>query len=217
MLKTHWPFALLLAVTVVFSVWSFIGAADRATWLFELLFVFIGVPVLVAAYPRFRFSAFAYLSCAAFVVILAFGARYTYESTPVFNWLRDQFHLARNYSDRVGHFFQGVIPALLARELIIRTSALGPGGWTAFFSVAIALAVSAFYELLEMWWVLLFYPGRGPEWLGMQGDPWDAQWDMTMALLGGLMVPFVLARWHDRSIAKVAALQRNPGPELPNP
>ena len=207
MLRMHWPIVLLAAVAVVFSVWAFVGATDRATWFFELLFVFIGVPVLVATYPRFRFSAFTYVTCAAFVVILAFGARYSYENTPLFNWLRDHFHLARNYSDRLGHFFQGVIPALLARELLLRTTRLGLGGWVTFLTVTVALSVSAFYELLEMWWVAAFYPDKGPEWLGMQGDIWDAQWDMTMALAGGLVVAFVLARWHDRSIAKVAVLE----------
>ena len=156
MLKTYGPIMTLLVVVVVTSVWAYVGAADRATWFFELLFVFIGVPVLVATYPRFRFSAFAYLSCAVFVVILAFGARYTYENTPLFNWLRDQFHLARNYSDRLGLFFQGVIPALLARELLLRKTRLGRGGWLTFLTVAVALALSAFYDLVEMWWVAAF-------------------------------------------------------------
>ena len=214
--RIHAPFALLIAVAIGFSVWSFVGAGDRATWFFELIFGWAGVIVLAATYRRFRFSWLAYLVCALFFVILSFGARYTYEETPIFNWLKEHFHLARNYSDRLGHFFQGVVPALLSRELLVRTTAIARGFWTVFVPLAAALAVSAFYELIEMWWVWAFYPARGPEWLGMQGDIWDAQWDMTMALLGGLFVVVLLARLHDRALMQVAQ-QGNSKPETRNP
>jgi putative membrane protein len=144
-----------------------------------------------------------YAVVAVHFVILAAGAKYTYADMPLFNWLRDAFHLSRNYFDRVGHLFQGITAALVAREVLIRWTSLGRGWILSFLAVCVALAFSAFYELVEWQWVVWFYPGRGAEWLGMQGDPWDAQGDMLMALCGAVIIVTVFARFHDRSMARV--------------
>ena len=160
--------------------------------------------VLAAVSPWFRFSRLVYVVVAIHFVILAAGAKYTYAEMPLFNWLRDTLALSRNYFDRVGHLFQGITAALLTREILIRCTALERGRILGFLSASVALAFSAFYELAEWWWVALFYPDKGAEWLGMQGDPWDAQGDMFMALCGAILVVALLARLHDRSIARVA-------------
>jgi putative membrane protein len=172
------------------------------TWCFEILPGGVGVLVLAAVSPRFRFSRLLYAVAAIHFVVLAVGAKYTYAEAPPGNWFRDAFHLSRNHFDRVGHFFQGFTAALVTREILVRWTALGPGRIAAFLSVCVALAFSAFYELLEWWWVTAFYPDEGPQWLGMQGDPWDAQWDMCMALCGAIVVAAVLSRFHDRSMER---------------
>ena len=194
---------LLLAVVLLATAWSLVKPADYATWLFEIVPGGIGVIVLVAISPRFRFSSLLYAVVAIHFVILAAGAKYTYAEMPLFNWLRDTLLLSRNHFDRVGHLFQGVTVALLAREILVRRTDVGRGCILALLSICTALAFSAFYELLEWWWVALFYPDQGPQWLGMQGDPWDAQWDMFMALCGAVLVVGTLSRLHDRSIQKI--------------
>jgi putative membrane protein len=207
-LREHWAVATLVAVVIASTVWSGIAPADYGTWLFELIIGFAGVVVLLAIYRRFRFSNVAYVILAVHYLVLAAGAKYTYSNEPLFNWLRDALSLSRNHFDRVGHFMQGVTPALLSRELLLRTTALGRGKWLSTICVSIALAVSAFYELLEWWMVIIYYPGGGPEWLGMQGDPWDAQGDMLMALLGAIAVVLFFSRPHDRSIETLQSAGR---------
>jgi len=197
------PVVGLLLVAAGVTVWSAMHPADYATWFFELFIGAIGVAVLAVSSGRFRFSGFVYLVVALHYVILATGAKYTYAQVPLFNWLRDVLDLSRNHFDRVGHFAQGVTPALLTREVLLRTTGLGRGKWLACLSICVALAFSAFYEILEWIWVVLFYPDRGPEWLGMQGDSWDAQADMLMALLGGLVAVLGFSGVHDKSIAAI--------------
>ena len=194
---------LLLAVVATATAWSLVRPIDYATWFFEILPGGIGVIVLAAISPRFRFSSLLYAVVAIHFVVLAAGAKYTYAEMPLFNWLRDEFHLSRNYFDRVGHFFQGATVALLAREILLRRVRMERGGMLAFLSICVGLAFSAFYELVEWRWVVLFYPDRGPQWLGMQGDPWDAQGDMFMALCGAVFVVAILSRLHDRSIKRI--------------
>src|SRR2546422_10982179 len=133
--------------------------------------------------------------------ILACGARYTYAEMPLFNWLRDTLHLSRNHFDRVGHLAQGFMPAMFVREFLRRAGGLRPGALLGFLCVSVCLAFSAFYEILEWRVVLTFYPTSGPEWLGMQGDPWDAQEDMLMALIGSSASVLSLSSLHERSMA----------------
>jgi len=130
---------------------------------------------------------------------------------PLFNWLRDTLGLARNHFDRVGHFLQGFVPAMIAREFLLRFSPLKPGKVLAFLCIGIALAISAFWELIEWWTVVLFYPTAGPEWLGTQGDPWDAQWDMFMAVAGAVTSILLLSGTHDRSMTKTQELSDETG------
>lgn len=201
----------LVAVSVLATLWSAIRPADYATWFFELLLGAAYVITLVALRRRFPFSALVYGVAAFHFVVLAIGAKYTYAEVPLFDWLRDALDLSRNHFDRVGHFMQGVTPALVMREVLLRKTRIGRGGWLALCSVSVALAFSALYEILEWLWVVAFYPEAGPEWLGMQGDAFDAQADMLMALLGGCLSAIVLAPLHDRSIAELAATRKEPG------
>jgi putative membrane protein len=145
-----------------------------------------------------------------FYFIQCLGGRYTFAEVPFPRALMDALGLERNPMDRIGHFFQGFVPAILLREWLIRRRGM-PARWTVFWlTTGCCLAFSAFYELLEMWVVLLFYPDAGPEWLGMQGDPWDAQWDMTMALGGAIAAQLLLRRLHDASMARAVAESRSP-------
>ena len=199
------PAAAMLAVALLATAWSAWRPADYATWFFELFLGAALVGVLCALAGRFRLSALAYGVVAAHYVVLAVGAKYTYAAEPFFSWLRDQGVFERNHFDRVGHFCQGLTPALLTRELLLRTVPVRRGALLALLSVSVALAFSGLYEILEWLWVLVFYPTSGPEWLGMQGDPWDAQGDMLMALCGGLVSALLLAPFHDRSLRALPA------------
>ncbi len=198
----------LLVATGALTVWSAIVPKDYATWFFELLLGAIGVAVLVVASRRVRFSGLVYAVVALHYAILAVGAKYTYAEEPVFSWIRDVLELERNHFDRVGHFAQGVTPALLTREALLRWTSIGRSRWVPILSVSVALAFSALYEILEWAWVVLFYPDKGPEWLGHQGDPFDAQADMLMALAGGMVVVSILRRLHDASIVRREASER---------
>lgn len=190
----------LVIVTVLATVWSAINPADYAIWFFELLTGGVFVATLVALRNRFPFSPLVYVVAAAHFVVLAIGAKYTYAEVPLFDFLRDALDLSRNHFDRVGHFMQGVTPALVMREVLLRKTGIGRNLWLALCSVSVALAFSALYEIVEWLWVAAFYPESGPEWLGMQGDAFDAQADMLMAFFGGCLSAFGLARLHDRSM-----------------
>jgi putative membrane protein len=201
--RTSKPFVLMLVVVAAATLWSGIHPVDFQTWVFEVAIGFAGVVVLAATYRRFRFSGLVYVLVAIHFVILAVGGKYTYAEMPLFDWIKETFHLSRNYYDRVGHFAQGFVPAIICRELLLRTSPLRPGKWVSFLCVAVCLALSAFYEFIEWWMLIFIYPTEGPQWLGMQGDIWDAQGDMFMALCGAILAIALLSRVHDRSMAKV--------------
>jgi putative membrane protein len=191
---------MLYIVAAVFTLWSGFRPYDRFTWFFELSLGFAGVAVLTATYRRFRFSYLAYLLVAAHFAILAIGAKYTYALMPLFDWLKEALELSRNHYDRVGHFAQGFFPVIILREILLRCTPLRRGKMLAFLCVCVCLGLSAFYELIEWWVVILFYPDEGPSWLGMQGDPWDAQWDMTMCTCGAILSLILFSRMHDRSM-----------------
>jgi putative membrane protein len=193
----------MVAVAVAVTAASAIHPHDYATWFFELMLGWIGVGVLLAIHPWVRFSGLVYYVCAVHVLVLGLGAHYTYAEMPLFNWLKDALGFSRNHFDRVGHFFQGFTPALLTREVLLRRTGLGRGKMLALVTVAVPLAFSAMYEILEALWVQLFYRESGPSWLGMQGDIWDAQWDMFMAFTGAVVVVAVFSRLHDRSMGKL--------------
>ena len=191
----------MAVVCLVALAWSAIHPADYATWFFELFLGIAYVLTLVALRKRFPFSTLVCVVATIHFVVLAVGAKYTYAEMPLFNWLRDSFDLSRNHFDRVGHYMQGVTPALVMREVLLRKTRIGRNAWLTFSSVSVALAFSALYEILEWLWVAAFYPDQGPEWLGMQGDMFDAQADMLMALCGAIVAAAILARWQDRQLA----------------
>ena len=195
------PYAAFLVVIATAFVWSAIRPVDYAVWIFELSLGLVGIAFLIATRGLWRLSGLVYVLAAIHFVILACGAKYTYAEMPLFNWLRDALHLARNHFDRVGHLAQGFIPAMFVREFLRRYGGLRPGALLGFLCISVCLAFSAFYEILEWWIVLKFYPTSGPEWLGMQGDPWDAQEDMLMALIGSTTSILTLSSLHERSMA----------------
>ena len=198
------PYVAFLTVAATAFAWSAIRPRDYAVWLFELSLGLVGVLFLVVTRRRFRVSGLAYLLAAVHFVILACGAKYTYAEMPLFDWLRDALGLARNHFDRVGHLAQGFIPAIFVREWLRRAGGQRPGPRLGFLCVSVCLAFSAFYEILEWGIVLRFYPNSGPEWLGMQGDPWDAQQDMLMALSGATLSMLTLSGIHERSMGALS-------------
>ena len=198
----RWLLPALGVYGAVITAWSFAGTGDRATWAFEVLPLAAVLVVFALRSRRFRFTDLAYVLLAWFFTIQCLGGRYTFAEVPFPRAVIEWLGLERNPVDRLGHFFQGFVPAILLREWLIRRRGI-PAGATLFWLVTgCCLAFSAMYELLEMWVVLLWYPDAGPEWLGHQGDPWDAQWDMTMALSGAVLAQLLLGRLHDRAIAR---------------
>jgi putative membrane protein len=198
---------LLLGTVLVATAWSAWRPHDYPTWAFELLPGLTASAVLLwlGFTKRFRFSAVVYVVCATQFVILAAGAKYTYEQMPLFEWLRTALDLSRNHSDRLGHFFQGMSPTLVVRELLVRRTNIRRRWLAGALAGSVAVAFSACYEIVEWLWVVSFYPNQGPAWLGHQGDPWDAQADMLMALCGAIVAATLLARWQDREITRGVA------------
>lgn len=204
----RYEIALLLSLLAIL-IWSGIEPHDRFTWFLEVAPVLIGVPILIYIWPRFRLTPVVYTLLWIHAVILMVGGKYTYAEVPLGFWLQDTFGFARNHYDRIGHFAQGFIPAMLAREILIRKSPLRGSRWLPFVVVSICLAFSAFYELIEFWTALV--AGGGAEaFLGTQGDVWDTQWDMQMALVGAIVALVALSRLHDRELERMGLLPRVP-------
>lgn len=193
------PVFLLIAVLAGLAV-SAIGPRDRFTWYLEVAPVLIGIPILLYTRRRFPLTTLAYVLLAVHALILMLGGHYTYAEVPLGHWVKETFGLARNHYDRLGHVAQGFVPAIVAREILLRRSPLRPGGWTSFLVTCICLAISATYELIE--WVTALLTGEAADaFLGTQGDPWDTQWDMFLALCGALTALLLLSRLHDRQLA----------------
>ena len=194
----------LLAIVVMVFAWSGIRPHDRFTWVLEVFPVVIGLPILIYVYPRFRFTPLVYTLVAAHAVILMVGGKYTYAEVPLGFRLQDWLGLARNHYDRLGHFAQGFVPAMVAREILIRRSALAGSRWLPFIVICVCLAISAMYELIEFWTALA--TGEGADaFLGTQGDPWDTQWDMMLALIGAIVSLVLLSRWHNLQLHRAGA------------
>jgi putative membrane protein len=191
---------LLLVLTVVGLVVSGINPHDRTTWWLEVAPILLAAPILVFTYRRFQFTPLAYRLMFVHACILMLGARYTYALVPIGNWARDAFDLSRNHYDRIGHFAQGFIPAILAREVLFRQSPLQRGKWLAFLVVCVCMAISVFYEFTE-WWAALIGGEAAESFLGTQGDVWDTQWDMFLATIGAITALLVLSRIHDKQMA----------------
>jgi len=190
-----------LAVLAVF-IWSAIRPHDYFTWALEVFPAIIGAGVLAATRHRFRLTTLVYVLIAAHMVILMVGGHYTYAEVPFGNWVRDRFGLARNDYDRLGHFAQGFVPALITREVLLRLSVLKRPRWLFALVTSVCLAISALYELLE-WTVSALTGSAGDAFLGTQGDVFDTQKDMAMALVGAATALILLARVHVRQIASI--------------
>lgn len=174
---------------------------DRLTWLLEVVWVIAALPLLWATYRRFPLTRLLYLLIAVHALILILGGHYTYARVPLGFWVQDWLELSRNHYDRLGHLAQGFIPAILAREMLLRHTPLRPGGWLFYLVLAAALSFSAFFELIE-WWAALIWGGDADAFLATQGDVWDTQWDMFLALLGAIAAQLLLARRHDRELGQ---------------
>jgi putative membrane protein len=194
------PAALLAAVCAVF-VWSLIGCHDLFTWFLETVPAMIAIPALIWLYPKLRFTNLVYTLIAIHASILMVGGHYTYEQMPVFNWIKDAFHLNRNYYDRLGHFAQGFVPALIVREVLLRTTPLRRGKLLVTLVMGVCMGISAMYELFEFA-AAKFTGGAADAFLGSQGDPWDTQWDMTWCLIGATCALLLLSHLHDRALAR---------------
>ncbi len=191
-----------LLLTLLVLLWSGIAPKDRFVWFLEVAPVLIALPLLIVSRRVFPLTPLAYALLALHGVILMVGGHYTYAEMPLFNWLRDSFELARNHYDRLGHVAQGFIPAIVTREILLRRSPLQPGKWLFFLTTSVCLAISAFYEMIE-WWVAVGSGDEAVAFLATQGDVWDTQWDMFLALCGALSAQLLLASRHDRQLAEI--------------
>jgi len=190
--------ALVLSALVV----SGIAPYDRLTWVLEVAPVLIILPVLLATYRRFPLTRLLYWLIALHALILIVGGHYTYARVPLGSWMQETFGFARNHYDRIGHIAQGFIPAIAAREVLLRRSPLSRGKWLFFIVTCICLAVSACYEFIE-WGSALLSEEASEAFLGTQGDHWDTQWDMFLAFNGAILAQLLLGRWHDRQLAEL--------------
>jgi putative membrane protein len=195
------PLVLLLLASAAL-VRSGIGPYDRATWVMEVFPIFVAVPVLLLTWRRFPLTPLAYGLIFVHALILMLGGHYTYARVPLGFWVQDLFDLGRNHYDRLGHLAQGFVPAILVREVLLRRSPLVRGKWLFVLVAAFCLALSACYEFIE-WWAALLGGDSAEAFLGTQGDVWDTQWDMFLALVGAIVAQVTLARVHDRQLARL--------------
>lgn len=188
---------ILMISLFVILIFSGINTPDKFTWFLEVLPVIIASVVLMVTYKKFKFTSFVYSLIWIHGMILIVGGYYTYAEMPLFNWIRDTFDLSRNYYDRLGHFAQGFVPAMVIREVFIKNKIIKNAAWTNFIVVAICLSISATYEIIEF--AVAKITGEGAEaFLGTQGDVWDTQWDMFFALIGSMLSIMTLGKYHNR-------------------
>ena len=191
--------AVLALLVIACMIASGIKPFDRMTWLMEVAPVMIALPIMFATRKSYPLTSLLYVLIALHAIILIAGGAYSYARVPLGFWIQDAFALGRNPYDKIGHFMQGFVPALVAREILLRGAYVSGRRMAAFLSGTVALAISAFYELIE-WWAALWLGQGADEFLGTQGDPWDTQSDMFFALMGATTVLAFLARWHDRQL-----------------
>jgi len=196
--------AILLVAALVLLALSRIGALEPGTWILEVAPILIVAPILVLTARRFPLTPLVYRLLFVHALILMLGGHYTYAKVPLGFWVQDAFGLARNHYDRLGHLAQGFVPAMLAREVLLRRSPLQRGKWLGFLVVCVCLALSATYELIE-WLAAVLGGSAADAFLGTQGDVWDTQWDMFMALIGAIFALLLLSRAHDRQLARLDA------------
>ncbi len=188
-----------IAIFVIVLAWSGVGPKDYPTWALEVTPAVVGAAILWYTRERFPLTSLTYVLILIHCIILIVGGHYTYAEVPFGDWVRDLFDHSRNNYDKLGHFAQGFIPAIIAREIFIRLSVFNSKRWRDFLIVCLCLAISAFYELIE-WWVALLTGEGADAFLGTQGDIWDTQSDMVLALLGAILALLILGRLHDRQL-----------------
>jgi len=192
-----------MSVAVIGLTVSGVHPRDRGTWWLEVLPVVIALPLLGWTHERFPLTWLAYLLVTVHALILMLGGHYTYAHVPLGFWMQHAFDFSRNHYDRIGHFAQGFVPAIVARELLLRKTPLRPGGWLSVLVVAVCMSVSVLYEFIE-WWSALIAGEGATQFLGTQGDVWDTQWDMFFATIGAITALIVLSRVHDRALASLS-------------
>lgn len=197
--RLAWFVGLLLPVLV----WSWIEPYNRLTWWLEVIPAVVGVPLILAFWKRFPLSTLLLVLLWLHCILLIVGGHYTYARVPLGEWARNWFGWTRNNYDKLGHFTQGFVPAILTRELLLRVSPLRGSRWLGFLVVCVCLAFSAFYELLE-WLAAASSGAAADDFLGTQGDPWDTQSDMALALVGAITALVFLSRMHDRALASLS-------------
>ncbi|MHC4917794.1 MAG: DUF2238 domain-containing protein [Planctomycetota bacterium] len=200
----------LLGVVTCMLIASGIRPHDRFTWVPEISWVVVGIPVVVLVHRRAPLTMLLARLLALHAAVLIVGGYYTYELVPIGDWFKEWLGLERNHYDRLGHFLQGFVPAIMARELLLRRRVLARGPWLFLMVTSVCLAFSAFFEMLE-WWAAAAWGESADSYLGSQGDIWDAQWDMFMALIGAVAAQLSLGRVHDRELA--AQRPEGGGPE----
>ena len=195
----------LLALFAVALLWSGIRPYSYFTWFLEVVPALIALAVLAVTWRKFQFTTLVYTLICLHAIILMVGGHYTYARVPLFDWLSAVLHLGRNHYDRLGHFAQGFVPAMIAREVFIRRGIVKKGGWTVFLVICVCMAVSAWYELFE-YGVAVATGTAADDFLGSQGDPWDTQNDMLMAFVGSSTAMLTMRRWHDSAIRHLEEL-----------
>lgn len=201
-LRSRRELALLLGIGAVALVWSGIAPYERTTWWLEIFPILLVVPLLIATARRFPLTPLLYRLILIHALILMVGGHWSYARVPAGFWVQELLGWQRNPYDRLGHLAQGFIPAMAAREIFRRRVPLPPGRWLAFLVVATCLALSACYEFVE-WWAALALGQGADEFLGTQGDPWDTQWDMFLAMIGAILAQLTLSRVHERQLRSV--------------
>ncbi|MDY0188478.1 MAG: DUF2238 domain-containing protein [Syntrophus sp. (in: bacteria)] len=201
MLKENRTLIIYVVIFFLALVISGISPRDRLTWLLEVLPAVIAFGILAATYGKFRFTNLIYFLLLVHSLVLMIGGHWTYAEVPWFNWLRDMGIFGRNNYDKIGHFMQGFVPVLVAREVLIRNSVVNGRAWTNFLSISVVLAASAVYEFVE-WWVALLSGSRGDAFLGTQGYVWDTQSDMFLCLIGAGAAILALANLHDKMMKR---------------
>jgi putative membrane protein len=202
----------LVAITIAALLYSAIAPHDRMTWAMEVSWVVIALPMLIATHGRFPLTPLLYRLLFVHALILILGGYYTYARVPLGFWFADLFDLTRNHYDRLGHLAQGFVPAILAREILVRRSPLAGSRWLPVVVVSMCLAFSAFFELIE-WWSALILGAGADAFLATQGDPWDTQSDMACALIGAIAALALLSRLHDRHLRELVRMELRPGPQ----
>lgn len=189
---------ILLLIVIIIFLWSVIKPASYLDWLAEVSPAVVAIIFVTIIYTKFRFTTFSYCIIAFLSILTFIGGHYTYSEVPLFNWIKEEFHLQRNNYDRFGHFFKGLM-AIVIREILIRKTPLTKGAWLTGITISIMLAIAAIYEIIEWLSTKISKGSKGSkDFLGMQGDRWDAQWDMFLALIGTLLTLLLLTKLHDK-------------------